>query len=894
MIPLQIKLRNFLSYGATTQTIDFQPHRLICLSGKNGHGKSALLDAVTWALWGRARKTSATAKADEGLIRLGQTHMLVAFDFLCNGKQYRVQREFVINHQRSHTELHFGLVDEKGLCTGLSEKTLRGTQQKIIDTLGLDYDSCINSIFLRQGQSNEFSSKSAKERKEILSTILGINRYELLRAQALEKSREHTSAQEHLRPLMEHLTTAVAQKPLLTAQLEQATETHKKLELRHTAITTQEKEMVLHQQKLIERQQKGVILQEQHAHALDSFEKKRTALQTVRTQLRALRAQQRMIEQCISSDEQKKIWAEEELLSEKARTLFVRKEEFLALHLTQTDLANRLTVRYHEELARHTAHLQKQEFACSTVEQHLKHLQNVIAEQEKQINMITREAASSEHTPESAATALAAAEKKFERKKQFYHTFIARGNSIAHALKEVEQKLLLGETVTTVTCPLCEQALSSSRKKFLQEKFSERHALLAHQKQRLARIVPALKSWLVEEHARLQTLHKQLAQLKERSEQQQRATKELSELNTQLQKLAKEAQEASCALTKARQEHLLFQQQRDNFFANDSEYATTTQRLSGLQKEIAEVTYDEERHNTIKKIISLLHQQNQASEAHRQQLIEQEQSKAHIASLCVEMRALKLQIIQTTKELATSFGVKDEIRTIATTLMSITQELHTNRTLTNEVLQKKGALEQQIKTLSEREIELAGYDTKLAQHAASQEDFTTIAQALSKNGIQALLIETALPELEHEANMILGKLTDNQAHIIIESVRDLKSGGYKETLDIKISDAVGTRQYELFSGGEAFRIDFALRIALSKLLARRSGTSLQTLIIDEGFGSQDEEGLARIMEALYKIQDDFAKIIIVSHLPEMKNQFPTHFFVHKNASGSQVTVFEQG
>ena len=107
-----------------------------------------------------------------------------------------------------------------------------------------------------------------------------------------------------------------------------------------------------------------------------------------------------------------------------------------------------------------------------------------------------------------------------------------------------------------------------------------------------------------------------------------------------------------------------------------------------------------------------------------------------------------------------------------------------------------------------------------------------------------LLIEDAIPEIEQEANHLLAKLTNNQAQIFIESLRDLKKGGTKETLDIKISDAGGIRPYELFSGGEAFRIDFALRIAISKLLARRAGTALQTLIIDEGFGSQDEEGLA--------------------------------------------------
>ena len=77
-------------------------------------------------------------------------------------------------------------------------------------------------------------------------------------------------------------------------------------------------------------------------------------------------------------------------------------------------------------------------------------------------------------------------------------------------------------------------------------------------------------------------------------------------------------------------------------------------------------------------------------------------------------------------------------------------------------------------------------------------------------------------------------------------------------------------------------------------MARRAGTSLQTLIIDEGFGSQDEDGLAHIMDALYKIQDNFAKIIIVSHLPSMKEQFPVHFAIHKGPQGSNVRVIEQG
>src|SRR5947209_12315412 len=95
MIPVKLQIKNFLSYGSQVQTINFEPYQLICLSGKNGHGKSALLDAITWALWGQARKVMGAAKADQGLLRLGQTQMLVIFDFEFNGIMYRIRREYM-------------------------------------------------------------------------------------------------------------------------------------------------------------------------------------------------------------------------------------------------------------------------------------------------------------------------------------------------------------------------------------------------------------------------------------------------------------------------------------------------------------------------------------------------------------------------------------------------------------------------------------------------------------------------------------------------------------------------------------------------------------------------------------------------------------------------------
>ena len=162
MIPYQLQLKNFLSYGPEPQTIDFTHHHLICLSGKNGHGKSALLDAITWAIWGQARKTSGNSKADQGILHLGQNHMFVILEFEVNNQRYRVRREYVQTKSKPFTSLDFGIVQEDKKVASLTDKTIRSTQDKIEKTIGITYDSFVNSAFLRQGQSNEFSKKSPK------------------------------------------------------------------------------------------------------------------------------------------------------------------------------------------------------------------------------------------------------------------------------------------------------------------------------------------------------------------------------------------------------------------------------------------------------------------------------------------------------------------------------------------------------------------------------------------------------------------------------------------------------------------------------------------------------------------------------------------------------------
>ncbi len=231
-----------------------------------------------------------------------------------------------------------------------------------------------------------------------------------------------------------------------------------------------------------------------------------------------------------------------------------------------------------------------------------------------------------------------------------------------------------------------------------------------------------------------------------------------------------------------------------------------------------------------------------------------------------------------------------------------------------------GNLEQKEKELENKRVEekearnLLGQATELISRAEQLENlskqkgedkknlenekqiFEELSLAFGKKGIQAMIIEAAIPEIEDEANKLLNKLTEGRMKISLITQKETKTkleGGEKgiiETLDIIISDEMGERPYEMYSGGEAFRINFAIRLAISKLLTHRAGAKLQFLVIDEGFGSQDAPGRARLIEAIDAIKNDFEKILVITHIEELKDEFPVRIEVTKGTEGSTFEV----
>ncbi len=157
--------------------------------------------------------------------------------------------------------------------------------------------------------------------------------------------------------------------------------------------------------------------------------------------------------------------------------------------------------------------------------------------------------------------------------------------------------------------------------------------------------------------------------------------------------------------------------------------------------------------------------------------------------------------------------------------------------------------------------------------------------------IPVMIMEGAVPTLEAATNSILEKISPSGMRIRLITQKALKSSDkIGETLDILVRDVFGEKPYENYSGGEKFRLDLALRFGLSQLLMHRAGSRMETLIIDEGLGSLDQDGLALLRECLSKLETSFGLILVISHVEGIQGTFEQEIMVEKNAIGSEIKV----
>ena len=314
------------------------------------------------------------------------------------------------------------------------------------------------------------------------------------------------------------------------------------------------------------------------------------------------------------------------------------------------------------------------------------------------------------------------------------------------------------------------------------------------------------------------------------------------------------------------------------------------QALQKIEARLLELNYSLTEHNQIRAQLrqaSIWGKRYQALQQAQSQEIELKEQLLQATEICNEQEKEKLKVEQTVLRLKQSFSQYPDVQTELLEIESLIKDYQAQRDLK---LSQLGRLQQQLSQLDILKEQREQHQQKLGDLAHKHQVYKSLSTAFGRNGIQALMIENLLPQLEAETNQILGKLSDHQLHVQFVTQRSGRNNRKIDTLDILIADARGTRPYETYSGGEAFRVNFAIRLAIARLLALRSGMSLKMLIIDEGFGTQDREGCDRLIAAIEAIAPDFACILTITHMPHFREAFQTRVDVTKDEDGSHILI----
>ncbi len=848
MLPLRLELKNFLPYRLPDPLL-FEGIHLACLTGHNGAGKSSLLDAITWALWGKSR-----AKRDEDLMHQGQNEMSVQLDFDQEGATYRVIRQRK-GGKKGFGTLYLFAMQPDGQWRTLNEPSVRATQDRIEQLLRLDYETFIASAYLQQGKADNFTMKPPAERKRILGEILGLARWSVYEDRAKTKITEidremHTisgaiaAADEEIRKEPQYLRDKTAaetayheaQKALGIAEQQLAEIAHASTDLRNkqeqlAAQQQRRRELLLEDKTVaddIAIRHNNIARYQSMLDAGDTIVAGYMALQQARETDSTLGAKLGRL-----SDLEKEIHAFElQLGSERAEL----GKQRISYETTIAENTRIIQLANPDELAQ--------------VQASISEIEALEQQREKLYAHITRlkEEKSALNATRSALT--------------------LEGKNLNERLEKLQQ-------TEGATCPLCGQPLTPEhRDELLAELTIERDDK---------------RNTYSQSQQRIKTIGDETSDLEKQMETLAESIKQLPPLRSRagaLQKQLDDAHAAQQRLDEAQAHlHVIIAVLTEETFLPE-----IREQLTQLQQERAAIGYDRETHNSARANL----EQYRDYEAQHTQLeiarnalpgeqLALENALARQARITGALAEEDARITDSNAEIARLKLLVEEQHRRET-------EVARQRTLERSAHERLITVQQQLLAVERQRKRKADLELRREEKKAEKDLYEELKKAFGKNGVPLMIIETAIPELETAANELLGRMTDGRMTLRLMTQREKVSGGAADALDIEIADELGTRPYEMYSGGEAFRINFALRIALSKMLARRAGAHLRTLFIDEGFGTQDDDGRNKLVEAINTIQGDFDMILVITHIDELRDAFPVHIVIEKTGSGSMIAV----
>lgn len=812
MRPLELTLRNFRSYFGEDKVFDFRDRSLVGIVGPIGSGKSSLLDAIAFGLFGR---TPTVASGTKSLIHQRADGATVSLRFTVDSEVWEVTRALRRKGQSVHG-LHRLESDEPD-AERVETFVLEGeVNEKIVDLLGLEFDGFSRSIMLAQGRFAEFLRARPAERDKVLKGVFGHDRIDAMRTTARERSAAESAAVENLSARLEaadSLAARIARGQELLAAGEQRLELLRKAETKF--------------QDAAERSEATERIISHSVSRLDELDP--------------------LVDRIPGAT------AVEEVVGISQSAMETRDRLGSALTAAQEQLtaADRALAALDPPSLRH-----KIDEASRT--------EAKISQLEAQATQLVKQAGEIEHSVTDLENAIAAAKKAEKAATKSVAAAEARKADAESARNEVAKALhaarhgdmaatLRGTLEVGAECPVCAVPVAELPPRADSPQVAAAEAQLGEAEQLLA--------GRVKEHAEAASRVVGAANEVAGLEAQRKAAKE----EAKRAKALVDAANQGLAAAKAALGDLVGAASAEELKKqlDSAELAVTEARK---RVDVARAEHDEairasqaadkklgELRITIAEVAARLGIESGATDA-----------PSDVATALTKLRsslAAELETLTTAKKAA-----EQERAEINASVRELRRELDIDGEFTTLLAEVAAQVEVRRKQIEEEQEELAKSDSLRVERDAALKRVATyeaLAGELTDSKFVRYLLDEEKRDLaglgsEHFERLSSGRYRfsdDGQFHIV----------------DLTSADAI--RKADSLSGGETFLASLALALALAEMVARGGG-KLDAFFLDEGFGSLDPEHLDLAMDGIEQLAAGAADrlVLVVSHVPDMQQR----------------------